>query len=96
MHTALSIEKDPTVAGSLRIGDQNWVIGALIVASLINESSANIRRSGATPDSKSESRWVTGLVGGLRARSAVMIACAAEIGEVGDRADRDDLRAAAL
>jgi hypothetical protein len=44
MHTALSIEKDPTVAGSLRIGDQNWVIGALIVASLINESSANIRR----------------------------------------------------
>jgi len=28
--------------------------------------------------------------------SAVMIACAAEIGEVGDRADRDDLRAAAL
>jgi len=25
-----------------------------------------------------------------------MIACAAEIGEVGDRADRDDLRAAAL
>jgi hypothetical protein len=45
MHTALSTEKDPTVAGSLRIGDQNWVIGALIVASLINESSANIRRS---------------------------------------------------
>jgi hypothetical protein len=28
--------------------------------------------------------------------AAVMIACAAEIGEVGDRADRDDLRAAAL
>jgi len=27
---------------------------------------------------------------------AVMIACAAEIGEVGDRGDRDDLRAAAL
>jgi len=25
-----------------------------------------------------------------------MVACAAEIGEVGDRADRDDLRAAAL
>jgi hypothetical protein len=29
-------------------------------------------------------------------QTAVMIACAAEIGEVGDRADRDDLRAAAL
>jgi hypothetical protein len=28
--------------------------------------------------------------------AAVMIVCAAEIGEVGDRADRDDLRAAAL
>jgi len=25
-----------------------------------------------------------------------MVACAAEIGEVGDRADRDDLRAAVL
>jgi hypothetical protein len=31
-----------------------------------------------------------------KVHSAVMIACAAEIGEVGDRADRDDLRAAAL
>jgi hypothetical protein len=31
-----------------------------------------------------------------RNRLIVMIACAAEIGEVGDRADRDDLRAAAL
>jgi len=29
------------------------------------------RRSGAAPDSKYESRWVTGPVGGLHARSAL-------------------------
>jgi len=38
---------------------------------------------------------VTGLGLGPGAQHR-LIACAAEIGEVGDRADRDDLRAAAL
>jgi hypothetical protein len=35
---------------------------------------------------------VTGLVGGLRARSADMDGCVVMVGQAGDRADVDDLR----
>src|ERR1700735_4193507 len=48
-----------------------WTICAQSPPPVCHKDHPYLKRSGATPGSKSGSRTVTGLVGGLRARSAV-------------------------